>query len=116
MAGWKIGVSAPTSPKKGGRSIRLGAALGVHLGVKAGRLSGRRLGYSQVVHPVYLRRKGTVTTSSLIWHVVKTMTSNAALSLCPEPYADRFGRLRGTVRCAAKLVLGRASPERAFLL
>ena len=102
--------------KRGGRSIRLGEALGVHLGVKAGRLSGRRLGYSQVVNPVYLRRKGTVTTSSLIWHVFKNIMSNAALSFCPEPYVDRFGRLRGNVRGAAELVLGRASPERALLL
>ena len=102
--------------KRGGRSIRLGEALGVHLGVKAGRLSGRRLGYSQVVNPVYLRRKGTLTTSSLIWHVVKNITSNAVLSFCPEPYVDRFGRLRGNARGAAELVLGRASPERALLL
>lgn len=102
--------------KRGGRSIRLGEALGVHLGVKAGRLSGRRLGYSQIVNPVYLRRKGTVTTASLIWHVFKNVTSNAALSLYPEPYVDRFGRLRGNARGAAELVLGRASPERALLL
>ncbi len=102
--------------KRGGRSIRLGEALGVHLGVKAGRLSGRRLGYSQVVNPVYLRKKGTVTTSSLLWHVFKNITSNAARSLYPEPYVDRFGRLRGNIRGAAELVSGRASPERALLL
>lgn len=102
--------------KRGGRSIKLGEALGVHMGVKAGRLSGRRLGYSQVVNPVYLRRKGTVTTSSLIWHVFKNFASNAAFSFCPEPYVDRLGRLRGNVRGAAELVLGCASPERALLL
>ena len=102
--------------KRGGRCIRLGEALGVHLGVKAGRLSGRRLGYSQIVNPVYLRKKGTVTTSSLVWHVFKNITSNAALSFFPEPYVDRFGRLRGNARGAAELVLGRASPERALLL
>ena len=102
--------------KRGGRSIRLGEALGVHLGVKAGRLSGRRLGYSQIVNPVYLHRKGTVTTSSLIWHVFKNIASNAALSFHPEPYVDRFGRLQGNARGAAELVMGRASPERALLL
>ncbi len=102
--------------KRGGRSIKLGEALGVHLGVKAGRLSGLRLGYSQIVNPVYLRKKGTVTTSSLIWHVFKNIISNAALSFYPEPYVDRFGRLRGNAKGAADLVLGRASPERALLL
>ena len=102
--------------KRGGRLIRLGEALGVHLGVKAGRLSGRRIGHSQVVNPVYLRQKGTITTLSLIWHVFKNITSNAARSFCPEPYGDRSGRLRGIIRGAAEIVSGRASPERALLL
>ena len=102
--------------KRGGRSIKLGEALGVHLGVKAGRLSGRRLGYSQIVNPVYLRQKGTLTTSSLVWHVFKNLASNAALSMHPEPYVDRIGRLCGNARGAAELVLGRARPERALLL
>ncbi len=97
--------------KRGGRSIRLGEALGVHLGVKAGRLSGRRLGYSQIVNPVYLRQKGTVTTSSLIWHVFKNIVSNAALSFYPEPYVDRFGRLRGNAQRRRRSRLGSCQPR-----
>ena len=57
-----------------------------------------------------------MTTSSLVWHVFKNIASNVALSFYPEPYVDRLGRLRGNVRGAVELVLGRASPERALLL
>src|SRR5262249_5577497 len=37
-----------------GAILRLAGARGVHLGVKAARTPGLRLGYSQVVNPVYL--------------------------------------------------------------
>ena len=42
-----------------GAILRLEGARGVHLGVKSGRVPGRRLGYSQVANPIYLARKGT---------------------------------------------------------
>ena len=69
----------------------------MHLGTKAGRLSGRRLGYSQIVNPVYLRTKGTITRASLLQHWFKNIVSNVVLSLRPEPYVDRRGRLHGNI-------------------
>ena len=102
--------------RRGGRQIKIGAAVGVHLGIKAGRMPGRRLGYSQVVNPVYLRIKGTMTRSSLIKHLFKNVTSNIVGSIFPESYIDRRGRLIGNLIGARDLLLGRARPERAEAL
>jgi hypothetical protein len=40
-----------------GRIDKLTAARGVHLGIKQGRQSAVRLGYSQIANPTYLSRK-----------------------------------------------------------
>ena len=93
--------------------MKLESALGVHMGVKAGRLSGRRLGYSQVVNPVYLRAKGTMSAKSLVRHWFKNLTSNIVMSVWPEPFVDRRGRLYGNIIGLVDLMQGAARPERA---
>lgn len=102
--------------RRGARMVELGAAVGVHRGVKAGRLSGRRLGYSQIVNPLYLRNKGTMTLASLIQHWFKNVASNVVMSIRPEPYIDRRGRLIGNILGFVELAQGIARPERAETL
>ncbi|UCF51578.1 MAG: glycosyltransferase, partial [Bradyrhizobium sp.] len=50
-----------TLARRGGRLIKSSAARGVHMGIKRGRVAGDRLGYSQVVNPIYMLHKGTMT-------------------------------------------------------
>ena len=95
------------------RLIKLGAAIGAHLGVKGGRVSGRRLGYSQIVNPFYMRRKGTMSTRAAVRQVLRNVCANAAKSLSPEPYVDRRGRLIGNFIAFGDLLRGRCTPERA---
>ncbi len=102
--------------KRGGKSIKLGTAIGVHLGAKEGRVSGRRLGYSQIVNPFYLHRKGTMTTFSLVQHLFRNVTSNVLRSIAPERHIDRTGRLYGNVRGVRDLLSGIMAPERAEFL
>ncbi len=102
--------------KRGGILVKLGSAIGAHLGVKAGRVSGRRLGYSQVINPLYLHRKGTMTTASLCDHLARNLASNTIKSFAPEPYIDRRGRLAGNIRAVLDIIAGVAAPERAELL
>ncbi|BCP52437.1 glycosyl transferase [Kaistia sp. 32K] len=99
--------------KRGGRMLKLGAACGVHLGIKQGRVSGRRLGYSQIVNPIYLHRKGTMTLGSLMRHIAGNFGSNLIGTFVPEPYIDRFGRLRGNLLGFANVLVGNVRPERA---
>lgn len=98
---------------KGGRLVKCMEARGVHMGVKGGRISGDRLGYSQVVNPLYMLRKGTMTYSQVAGQIFRNVTSNLARWPVPEPFIDRRGRLRGNLRGARDVILGRIEPERA---
>ena len=95
---------------------RLPAARGVHLGVKLGRGSGRRLGYAQVVNPIHLARKGSYHWNRALRSVARHLALNLVRSLYPEPWVDRRGRLRGNLRALADIARGRIDPARVALL
>ena len=97
----------------GGRLVKCMEARGVHMGVKSGRISGDRLGYSQVVNPLYMLRKGTMTSSQVAGQIFRNVASNVARWPVPEPFIDRRGRLRGNLRGARDVLFGRVEPERA---
>jgi glycosyltransferase involved in cell wall biosynthesis/GT2 family glycosyltransferase len=99
--------------KRGGRLIKCASACGVHMGVKSGRVAGDRLGYSQVVNPIYMLRKGTMTIGQVAGQLLRNIASNVAGAVRPEPFIDRRGRLRGNVRGLADVLRGRLDPERA---
>lgn len=102
--------------REGWRLARTSEAYGVHMGVKGGRVRGERLGYSQVVNPLYMRRKGTMTLAQVADHVFRNMASNLARSANPEPYVDRRGRLRGNLWALRDILRGQVEPERAALI
>jgi len=99
-----------------GAILRLPGARGVHLGTKAGRVSGLRFGYSQVVNPLYLARKGSFPWSHAIPSAARHCLINLLRSAFPEPHVDRFGRFRGNMIALGDLLRGRASPGRIMEL
>jgi glycosyltransferase involved in cell wall biosynthesis len=99
--------------KRGGRLIKSTRARGVHMGVKSGRVAGDRLGYSQVVNPIYLLRKGTTTPRQAIGQIFRNVAINVVRAARPEPFIDRRGRLRGNMLGLADVLRGRIEPERA---
>jgi len=94
-----------------GRIVEISNIVGVHLGVKGGRVSGIRLGYSQIVNPVYLVGKGTMPILSGVRLMLRNITANAIKSLHPEPWIDRRGRLRGNIIAIIHVIMGRIEPE-----
>jgi len=98
---------------RGCRVVRINTALGVHLGVKRGRVSGRKLGYSQVINPLYLVTKRTMPLRDAIDHVMRNVASNIVRSVAPEPWIDRRGRLKGNLIGFCDFLRGRLTPERA---
>ncbi|RYC29464.1 glycosyltransferase [Lichenibacterium minor] len=102
--------------KGGGRMVKIAAARGVHMGAKGGRVRGERLGYSQVVNPLYMNRKGTMTVPLVADHLARNIGSNLVGSFRPEPHVDRFGRLKGNLRAMLDVARGRIDPERAASL
>lgn len=99
-----------------GRMVKLRGARGVHLGVKQGRTSGHRLGYSQVANPIYLFQKGSYTLGRAARSVGRNVAANLVHSVRPEPWNDRRGRLLGNARAVADILRGRLKPERILEL
>lgn len=98
---------------RGGRLVKCASARGVHMGVKSGRVAGDRLGYSQIVNPIYMMRKGTMTATQVAGQIFRNVASNVAGAFAPEPFIDRRGRLRGNIRGFSHVICGRVEPERA---
>jgi len=86
--------------------------IGVHMGVKGGRTSGVRLGYSQVANPMYFVKKGTMPAGEALKNIARNLVANAVKTLRPEPWVDRGGRLRGNLLALADALRGRQHPER----
>jgi glycosyltransferase involved in cell wall biosynthesis len=96
-----------------GRCVKCTDARGVHMGVKGGRVAGEQFGYSQIVNPIYMLRKGTMTRTEAVNQIFRNVSSNIIKAARPEPYIDRLGRLRGNRIGMADIVRGRVEPERA---
>jgi len=112
LYGWQEDVDFAVQVARRGRTVRTDAFVGVHLGTKAGRTSGVRLGYSQVHNPLYLWRKGTMPRAKALRLMLRNLASNHARSLWPEPWVDRIGRVRGNWLGLADVLRGRLTPER----
>lgn len=99
--------------KHGGRLVKSALAFGVHMGVKSGRVSGERLGYSQVINPLYMMTKGTMSLPNVVDHIFRNTASNFSRAVWPEPFIDRRGRARGNLMAAFDALRGKLEPERA---
>jgi hypothetical protein len=86
------------------------------MGAKNGRVSGQRLGYSQIANPLYMLRKGTMTLVKVADHILCNMASNFGRAAWPEPFVDRRGRVRGNLLAIWDVLRGRLEPERAEAL
>lgn len=110
--GWLEDVDFSRQIARFGPLARIDAAVGVHLGVKSGRQSGRRFGYSQIANPVYLVAKGTFGWPRAVWLMGRNLTMNLLRSLWPEPQIDRRGRVAGNLQAFSDLLRGRMHPSR----
>ena len=72
LYGWQEDIDFSLQMAPFGRLVKSDLLMGVHLGVKAGRTSGVRLGYSQIANPVYLSKKGTMS-----WQHARKLISQA---------------------------------------
>jgi GT2 family glycosyltransferase len=116
LYGWLEDVDFGRQLGRYGRIVKIAAARGVHLGIKQGRQSGVRLGYSQIANPFYLLRKGTCPWPRAVRLMTRNLGANCLRSLRPEPYIDRVGRLRGNLKAFADLIAGKLDPERILEL
>ena len=114
--GWLEDVDFSRRLATHGRCVRVEAMRGVHLGVKGGRTSGVRLGYSQVANPIYLMQRSTMRPGHALKMISRNMMANIARSLRPEPWVNRRGRLKGNMMAVLDLATGRLHPQRITTL
>ncbi|MEY9559427.1 glycosyltransferase family 2 protein [Sinorhizobium fredii] len=111
LYGWQEDIDFTSQLRRVGRVVGLNTLRGIHLGLKIGRVSGERFGYSQVANPIYLIRKGTVPASFALPLMGRNIAANLVRSIWPEPYVDRRGRLRGNLIALGHVLKGRVEPE-----
>ncbi|WNM28402.1 glycosyltransferase [Demequina capsici] len=85
----------------------------VHRGAASGgRTNHVRLGYSQLMNPVYLQRAGSFPRWLATWELFRPIAKNVAASV-GGPQADwRRERLRGNGLALGDVLRGRITPER----
>jgi glycosyltransferase involved in cell wall biosynthesis len=103
---------------KKGKIVSADVLWGVHLGLKGGRVSGVRLGFSQIVNAWYLFQKGTLSRTEALRRIFQALAANSAKYLLPEKYIDRRGRLKGNLLGLIEIVRFRKAcrPEQAARL
>jgi GT2 family glycosyltransferase len=116
LYGWQEDVDFSAQLRERGRIIWTNALWGVHLGTKRGKISGVRFGYSQVINPLFIFRKGNMSLRRAAWLICKNIAANAAKSLFPEHYVDRWGRLKGNMIGLLHAMSGKLDPMYALNL
>lgn len=112
LYGWLEDVEFSRAVAGSGRIVQSPLLRGVHLGTKTGRTPGVKFGYSQVANPIYLLRKGHMSTRRSFVRVARNLIANGARIIAPEPWIDRRGRLSGNLMALRDLLKGRLSPSR----
>jgi GT2 family glycosyltransferase len=116
LYGWCEDVDFSRQLAPYGSIVRSSTAYGVHLGIKSGRTSGVRLGYSQIANPIYLARKGSISWHSAFASAFRRCAKNMLKSLVPEAYVDRRGRLLGNLVACQHLLGGKLCPSKITTL
>ena len=113
MYGWLEDKEFSRRAAKKGRLVKCNLLAGVHLGLRTGRVSGKKYGYSQIVNAWYLYKKGALSRDEACLQVLKALVVNAAKTFRPENYIDRRGRLHGNLVGVIHLLSGACRPEMA---
>jgi len=117
LYGWLEDRDFSTRAARIGRVVDYAGCEFIHLGVPSGRQSGVRLGFQQVVHPVYLRRRRVLGLGQTIYLIGRPLLANLVGAVVgSRSNVDRRGRLRGNVTGVRSLVSGGPRPEEVMHL
>lgn len=114
LYGWQEDVDFTGQMMRLGRTVRTTAFTGVHRGVNKGRSRGIALGYSQMVNPTYLVRKGTMRPTKAVCLMAKNFLANHVRLIRPEPFIDRAGRCKGNWLGILDMLRLRLDPQRVL--
>jgi GT2 family glycosyltransferase len=96
-----------------GQLARVDDCVIVHRGAASGgRQAHRRLGYSQMMNPIYLCRKGSFPLWLAAWEIFRPVAKNLLYAVAGSSRSWRRERLDGNLTAVADAVRGRFTPER----
>ncbi|MFJ6325226.1 MULTISPECIES: glycosyltransferase family 2 protein [unclassified Rhizobium] len=116
LYGWHEDIDFSGQLAGEGRIVLADALRGVHRGVKRGRTSGLKFGYSQIANSVYVARKGTMGWPRALRFAIGNTCANIIGSMRPQGLVDRRGRLRGNLLALKDLLCGKIDPKRILSL
>ncbi|WP_340314069.1 glycosyltransferase family 2 protein [Rhizorhabdus argentea] len=109
---WQEDLDITSRVAKLGKVLYTPECQGVHLGVKSGRTSGFRFGYSQIANPIYLYKKGTCPYKRAARFTARAIVGNGVRSLLKPRLFDYRGRFRGNLLALYDGMVGRLHPRR----
>lgn len=95
LYGWQEDFDFAGQVAARGRLVHTNQFVGVHRGARNGRVSGLRLGYSQIANPIYLMRKGTMSPGRAVPLMLKNVVANHLRAVLGDSNIDRAGRAQG---------------------
>jgi GT2 family glycosyltransferase len=116
LYGWQEDVDFSAQLRRRGRVVATNLLWGVHLGTKKGKISGVRFGYSQVINPLFIFKKGNMSLRRALRLISKNIVANVVKSAFPEKYIDRWGRLKGNMIGLLHAAKGKLDPMYALKL
>lgn len=111
LYGWQEDIDFAARLLPRGRLVKTCGFAGVHRGVKGARNSGMKFGYSQIINPLYLVRKKTMPAPYAVQLILRNIGLNHVRMLRPEPWVDRWGRVRGNWLGLWHVLTGRIDPR-----
>lgn len=84
----------------------------VHMGWRGGRISGLKMGYSQIVNPIYLWRKARVFSLRhiVVQYWLRCFVANCVGVIWGKREEERMNRLKGNLIALWHLVNGQCDP------
>ena len=116
LYGWQEDIDYSRQYRIYGRIVHTDAFAGVHMGSQGARSPGKRLGYSQVINPLYLILKGTMPARFGVRLMFRNVLSNLRGAVVGDIYVDRSGRLKGNLLALSHMLIGRVQPEHVLKL
>ena len=112
LYGWQEDCDYAGQARRHGATRLVPACRGVHLGSRSGRVSGVRMGYSQLANPIRIVRRGNMPWLRAARFIGRALLSNLMKSVLLRREVDYAGRLRGNLRAVGDLARSRCHPRR----
>jgi hypothetical protein len=114
---WLFEVDICRRLHRNGRVGNVPSAAVAHLASSGKKMSGIKMGYSQVCNPYYLwTRKGTMSFAEFSRHTLQAIGSNTIRLCNVRDPIDRPGRLRGNLLAFRDIMLKQDRPKKIEVL